>query len=107
MNIAIIPARGGSKRVKKKNIKLFLDTPIISYSIKIARQSNLFDKIMCACNMGTRGLRRIARTDMYMAKTYDDWRKSAAELDELSGNTLWRSIAEGAEYDFEVVNKSS
>lgn len=46
MNIAIIPARGGSKRVKKKNIKLFLDTPIISYSIKIARQSNLFDKII-------------------------------------------------------------
>ena len=67
---------------------------------------NLFDKIMCACNMGTRGLRRIARTDMYMAKTYDDWRKSAAELDELSGNTLWRSIAEGAEYDFEVVKKT-
>eukprot|EP00944_MAST-04C_sp_MAST-4C-sp1_P003615 g3615.t1 len=68
---------------------------------------NLFDKIMCACNMGTRGLRRIAKTDMYMAKTYDDWRKSAAELDELSGNTLWRSIPEGAEYDFEVVKKTA
>ena len=33
MNIAIIPARGGSKRIPRKNIKSFLGKPIIAYSI--------------------------------------------------------------------------
>lgn len=45
-NICIIPARGGSKRIPRKNIKLFLGKPIISYSIKAAFESNLFDEIM-------------------------------------------------------------
>ena len=46
MNIAIIPARGGSKRIPRKNIKDFLGKPIIAYSIEIAIASNLFDKII-------------------------------------------------------------
>ena len=46
MNIAIIPARGGSKRILKKNIKDFLGKPIIYYSIKIALESGLFDKVI-------------------------------------------------------------
>lgn len=41
--IAIIPARGGSKRIPKKNIKLFHDKPIIAYSIELAIKSELFD----------------------------------------------------------------
>ena len=41
--IAIIPARGGSKRIPKKNIKDFLGKPIISYSIETAINTNLFD----------------------------------------------------------------
>jgi pseudaminic acid cytidylyltransferase len=45
-NICIIPARGGSKRIPKKNIKLFLGKPIIAYSIEAAINSNLFDEIM-------------------------------------------------------------
>lgn len=44
--IAIIPARGGSKRIPKKNIKLFFGKPVISYAIEIANQSGLFDCIM-------------------------------------------------------------
>lgn len=44
--IAIIPARGGSKRIPRKNIKEFLGKPIISYSIEAAVQSNLFDEVM-------------------------------------------------------------
>lgn len=44
--ICIIPARGGSKRISKKNIKLFLGKPIIYYSIKAALESNLFDEVM-------------------------------------------------------------
>ena len=45
-NIAIIPARGGSKRVPRKNIKDFLGKPIIAYSIELAIQSGLFEEIM-------------------------------------------------------------
>lgn len=44
--IAIIPARGGSKRIPRKNIKNFLNKPIISYSIEAALQSGLFDEVM-------------------------------------------------------------
>jgi|TARA_B110001469_G_C9504160_1_gene251581 N-acylneuraminate cytidylyltransferase len=44
--IAIIPARGGSKRIPRKNIKLFLGEPIISYSIRTVLDSNLFDEVM-------------------------------------------------------------
>ena len=44
--ICIIPARGGSKRIPKKNIKLFLGKPIIAYSISAALESNLFDEVM-------------------------------------------------------------
>lgn len=46
MNIAIIPARGGSKRIPKKNIKNFLGKPIIAYSIETAIESDLFNKII-------------------------------------------------------------
>ena len=45
-NLCIIPARGGSKRIPKKNIKLFFGKPIIAYSINAALQSNLFDEVM-------------------------------------------------------------
>ena len=45
-NIAIIPARGGSKRIPRKNIKFFLGEPIITYSIQAALKSNLFNVVM-------------------------------------------------------------
>jgi pseudaminic acid cytidylyltransferase len=45
-NLCIIPARGGSKRIPKKNIKKFLGKPIITYSIEAAVKSELFDEIM-------------------------------------------------------------
>ena len=46
MNIAVIPARAGSKRIKNKNIKNFLGNPIISYVIKEAIKSKIFDDII-------------------------------------------------------------
>lgn len=46
MNIAIIPARGGSKRIPRKNIKDFCGKPLIAYSIEAALQSKLFEKII-------------------------------------------------------------
>ena len=45
-NLCIIPARGGSKRIPRKNIKLFLGKPIISYCIQAALETNLFDEVM-------------------------------------------------------------
>lgn len=44
--IAIIPARGGSKRIPRKNIKDFLGKPIIAYSIEVAIKSRIFDAVM-------------------------------------------------------------
>ncbi len=44
--LAIITARGGSKRIPRKNIKSFLGKPIIQYSIDAARSSGLFDEVM-------------------------------------------------------------
>jgi len=44
--LAIIPARGGSKRIPMKNIKNFSGKPIIAYSIEAALSSNLFDEVM-------------------------------------------------------------
>ena len=46
MNIAIIPARGGSKRIPRKNIKEFCGKPMICYSIDAAKKSGVFDKII-------------------------------------------------------------
>ncbi|MHA7829964.1 MAG: pseudaminic acid cytidylyltransferase [Flagellimonas sp.] len=45
-NLCIIPARGGSKRIPRKNIKPFFGKPIIAYSIEAALMSNLFDEVM-------------------------------------------------------------
>jgi N-acylneuraminate cytidylyltransferase len=45
-NLAIIPARGGSKRIPRKNIKNFLGKPIIAYSIEAALKSDCFDEVM-------------------------------------------------------------
>ncbi len=44
--IAIIPARGGSKRIPRKNIKEFCGKPIIAYSIEAAKKAGCFDEIM-------------------------------------------------------------
>lgn len=45
-SVAIIPARGGSKRIPRKNIKHFLGKPLIAYSIQAALESNLFEKVI-------------------------------------------------------------
>ena len=45
-NLCIIPARGGSKRIPKKNIKYFCGKPLIAYSIETALKSNLFKKVI-------------------------------------------------------------
>ena len=46
MRVAIIPARGGSKRIPRKNIKDFCGQPIIAYFINAALQSGCVDKVI-------------------------------------------------------------
>jgi N-acylneuraminate cytidylyltransferase len=45
-NLCIIPARGGSRRIPRKNIRDFLGKPIIAYSVEAAINSSLFDEVM-------------------------------------------------------------
>ncbi len=45
-SVAVIPARGGSKRIPRKNIKPFCGKPIIAWSIEAARESGCFDRIL-------------------------------------------------------------
>ena len=45
-NLAVIPARGGSKRIPRKNIKLFKNKPMIAWSIEAAFNSNCFDDVL-------------------------------------------------------------
>ena len=46
MNICLIPARGGSKRIPRKNIRSFCGKPMIAWSIKAAQDSGAFDQIL-------------------------------------------------------------
>lgn len=50
--LAIITARGGSKRIPKKNIKVFLGKPIIQYSIEAALESQIFNEVMVSTDDG-------------------------------------------------------
>lgn len=45
-NLCIIPARGGSKRIPRKNVKPFLGKPMLAYSIEAALKSGLFEEVM-------------------------------------------------------------
>ncbi len=76
--IAIITARGGSKRIPRKNIKPFLGSPIIKYSIEAAINSNCFDEVMVSTD--DEEIAAIARS--YNAKV--PFFRSAASSDDFS-----------------------
>ncbi len=65
MKIAVIPARGGSKRIKHKNIKAFAGKPLIAYSIDAAVKSELFDDIIVSTDSS-----EIASTARQCGATY-------------------------------------
>ena len=46
MRLAVIPARGGSTRIPRKNIRKFINKPIVAYSIEAALESKLFDRVI-------------------------------------------------------------
>ena len=60
MAIAIIPARGGSKRIPGKNIRMFAGRPMISYSIEAAIQSEIFTRVIVSTD--DPGIAQIAQT---------------------------------------------
>ena len=58
--LAIITARGGSKRIPKKNIREFMGKPMLAYAIEAARESGLFDTIMVSTD--AEGIAEVARS---------------------------------------------
>jgi len=90
--LAIIPARGGSKRIPRKNIKDFLGKPIIAYSIEAALKSNLFDEVMVSTD--DEGIASIAK--QYGAKI--PFMRSEKNADDFTGT---------GDVVFEVLNKYS
>ena len=84
---AIITARGGSKRIPKKNIKNFMGKPMLCYAIDICRESDLFEEIMVSTDDDE--IAEIARRYgaavpfMRSEKTADDHATTADVLDEV------------------------
>src|SRR4029079_11943565 len=50
--IALIPARSGSERVKDKNIRPLAGHPLLAYAIATARQSGIFERVVCSTDSG-------------------------------------------------------
>ncbi|MBC3374683.1 pseudaminic acid cytidylyltransferase [Pseudomonas sp. SWRI92] len=59
MKLAVIPARGGSKRIPRKNIKIFCGKPMIAWSIEAALQSGCFDQVIVSTD--DQGIAEVAR----------------------------------------------
>lgn len=84
MNIAIIPARSGSKRIPRKNIKTFCGKPIIAYAINAAKESGLFEYIVVSTD--DEEIAQIAREYgaltpfMRPSKLADDYTKTASVI---------------------------
>ncbi len=86
-SIAIITARGGSKRIPKKNIREFCGKPIIAYSIEAALNSGAFDTVMVSTD--SEEIARIAKEYgaevpfLRSEKTANDFATSADVIDEV------------------------
>lgn len=99
-SIAVITARGGSKRIHKKNIKDFCGKPIIAYSIIAALESGLFDDVMVSTD--DLEIAEIARQYgasvpfMRSAKTSDDFATTRDVLEEVLNDYSSR----GMEFDY-------
>lgn len=88
--LAIIPARGGSKRIPGKNIRKFLGKPIISYSIEAALKSGLFQEVMVSTDseeIAKVALEYGAKVPFFRrAENADDLATTVDVLNEVLGN---------------------
>lgn len=99
-NIALIPARGGSKRIPSKNIKEFLGKPIIAYVIDAAKESGLFKDIFVLTDDD-----RIAETaELYGAKIpfkrCEENASDSATLDDVMQEAKRELKSQGIEFDY-------
>jgi pseudaminic acid cytidylyltransferase len=98
--IAVITARGGSKRIPHKNIKPFCGKPIIAYSIEAALESELFEEVMVSTD--SQKIAAVARQFgakvpfMRSAATSDDYATTADVLVEV----ISRYEADGREFEY-------
>lgn len=92
--LCIIPARGGSKRIPRKNIKDFLGKPIIAYSIETALKSKIFDQVIVSTD--DQEIAEIARQYgaevpfLRSQKNSDDFATTADVIEETLNNKLIR-----------------
>ena len=99
-SIAIITARGGSKRIPRKNIKEFLGKPIIAYTIEAALASNMFDQVMVSTDDDE--IAQIAKKYgamvpfMRSEKTSNDFATTADVLNEVIDE--YKKLGESFEY---------
>lgn len=97
--LAIIPARGGSKRIPHKNVKPFVGVPVIAYSIRAALQSGCFDEVMVSTDdpeIAETARRYGAKVPfMRSAETADDFATTADVIREV----LQRYEADGCSFD--------
>jgi len=98
--IAIITARGGSKRIPKKNIKEFFGKPMLSYAIDACKDSGIFSEIMVSTD--SEEIAEVARSNganipfMRSKKTADDFATTFDVLEEVIHNYK----KEGQEFDY-------
>lgn len=87
MKIAVITARGGSKRIPRKNIREFCGKPILAYSIEAALQSEVFDKVMVSTDdreISEIAVRYGAEVPFFRSgRTADDFASTADVLEEV------------------------
>ena len=90
--IAIITARGGSKRIPRKNIKSFCGKPIIEYSIKAALDSGIFDEVMVSTDdkeIAEVALRAGANVPFFRSdENSNDYATTSDVLKEVIGNYM-------------------
>lgn len=86
MNVAIIPARGGSRRIQRKNIRPFHGKPILAYSVEAALQSKLFDCVWVSTE--DKEIGRLA--ERYGARWW--WREPKLAEDDVGTQEIARDI---------------
>ena len=99
-SIAIIPARGGSKRIPEKNMKNFLGKPMLSYAIKACKDAELFSEIMVSTDsheIAEIALNHGAQVPfMRSQKTADDFATTFDVLEEV----IFNYKKENREFDY-------
>lgn len=94
MNLCVIPARGGSKRLPGKNVRMFFGRPVIAYAIELANRSGLFDCVL------------VSTDDNKITKVARDWgagihrRSPETATDEATDYDVIKEILKSEQCDY-------